>query len=126
MVEAHRNHRVLIVEDEYYLAADLEAALRSESADIIGPICELSGAFHAVDMGGFDAAVIDINLHGEFAYDLADELKRRGIPFVFATGYSPEAIPSRFSDIIRFEKPFDPASIARHLVRLCGEKQNAG
>jgi len=41
--------RVLIVEDEYFLAADLEDALRSEGAEIVGPICELSQALAQVE-----------------------------------------------------------------------------
>ena len=120
MLAATNIPRVLIIEDEYYLAADLEAALRSESADVVGPICQLSDAVQAVAKAHFDVAVIDINLQGEFVYDLADELRSRGIPFVFATGYSAETIPSRFSDVLRFEKPFEPACIARHLIQLCG------
>jgi DNA-binding response OmpR family regulator len=122
MVEALKAHRVLIIEDEYYLAADLELALQAEGAGIVGPICDLPDALHEITKGDFDAAVIDINLHGEFTYDLADELKRRSIPFVFATGYSPEAIPSRFSDVMRFEKPFEPVGIAKRLLQLCGKQ----
>jgi DNA-binding response OmpR family regulator len=119
MVEATRTHRVLIVEDEYYLAADLERAFRAEGAEVIGPVCELSDAFCEVDRGGFDAAVVDINLRGELAYDIADELMRRSIPFIFATGYSSEAIPLRFSEVVRFEKPFEPPAVARRVLQLC-------
>ena len=90
MAQAPSSHRVLIVEDEYYLAADLELALKAQGAGVVGPICDLPDALSAVAKGGFDAAVIDVNLHGEFAYNVADALKRRGIPFVFATGYSQE------------------------------------
>jgi CheY-like chemotaxis protein len=121
MIEAPSARRVLIVEDEYYLAADLELALEAEGAGVVGPISDLPNALYEVARGGFDAAVIDINLNGEYVYDLADELRRRGIPFVFATGYSREDIPLRFSDVLRFEKPFEPAGIARHLLRLCGK-----
>ena len=119
MVEAPKSHRVLIVEDEYYLAADLELAFMTEGAETVGPICTLSDAFCRVAKGDFDAAVIDINLQDEHAYSLADELRRRHIPFVFATGYSQEVAPTRFSDVKRFEKPYDPIGIARHVVELC-------
>jgi DNA-binding NtrC family response regulator len=125
MVEAPESHRVLIVEDEYYLAADLELALRSEGAEVVGPICKLSDAFFRVAGSHFHAAVLDISLQNEHAYGLADELMRRRIPFVFATGYSPGAIPSRFSDVTRFEKPYDTACIARHVVQLCERGSNA-
>jgi len=119
MVEANQSRRrVLIVEDEYYLAADLEAALRSQGADIVGPLCELAEAFREVLKGGFDAAIIDINLQGDRAYGIADQLDRQRIPFVFATGYSHEIIPARFSGVMRFEKPYDVVSIAEHVLQL--------
>jgi len=54
--------RVLIVEDEYFLADDLKKALQSEGAEIIGPISELPEAIIQIDQDRFDAAVIDINL----------------------------------------------------------------
>src|SRR5689334_13333496 len=55
MIEACR---VLVVEDEYFLAADLELALQSEGAEIVGPIYELSEALNQVAQGGFDVAVL--------------------------------------------------------------------
>lgn len=119
MVEATQRPRVLIVEDEYYLAADLEVALVSQGADVVGPMCELAEAFREVLKGGFEAAIIDINLHGDRAYGIADQLDRQRIPFVFATGYSRDIIPPRFSGVARFEKPYDTAAIARHVLRLC-------
>jgi len=110
--------RVLIVEDEYFLATDLEESLRSEGAEIVGPVCELSQALAQVNEDGFDAAVIDINLRGQSAYPIADKLIEQHIPFVFATGYSQEALPSRFWEVKRFEKPYDAPAIAKHVVRL--------
>jgi DNA-binding response OmpR family regulator len=75
----------LIVEDEYLLATDLEESLRSEGAEIVGPIYELAQALTQVEKDGFDAAVIDINLRGQSAYLIADKLIEQRIPFVFAT-----------------------------------------
>src|SRR5215471_6948863 len=117
--------RVLIVEDEYFLATDLEESLRSEGAEIVGPVCELSQALAQVNEDGFDAAVIDINLHGQSAYPIADKLMGQHVPFVFATGYSQEALPSRFWEVKRFEKPYDAPAIAKHVVRLYRQWQSA-
>ena len=126
MVEANQSRRrVLIVEDEYYLAADLEAALRSQGADIVGPLCELAEAFREVLKGGFDAAIIDINLQGDRAYGIADQLDRQRIPFVFATGYSREIIPAGFSGVTRFEKPYDVDAIAKYVLQLCDLRQTS-
>jgi DNA-binding response OmpR family regulator len=56
-------------------------------AEVLGPIPDLESARDQVAEGDFDVAVIDINLRDEAAYDIADELRRGAIPFVFATGY---------------------------------------
>ena len=74
----------MIIEDEYYLAADLEQAIQTEGAPAVGPVCTLSDAASRFIEGDFDAAVIDINLQSDYAYGLADELMNQRIPFVFA------------------------------------------
>lgn len=70
------NCRVLIVEDEYFLAQDLAVALQSRGAKIAALVGELGEALEQLAGGGFDVAVVDINLKGEFAYRIADELRR--------------------------------------------------
>lgn len=110
--------RVLIVEDDYFLATDLEAALNSEGASIIGPIGHLDDAVRRAADDGFDLAILDINLHDEMAYPIADELVRQRIPFVFCTGYDPIVIPQRFTDVKVWQKPFDASEIAEHVARL--------
>ena len=113
------NYRVLVIEDEYFLAQDLEAALKSFGMETVACIGDLNAALDQLAKGGFDVAVLDINLHGREAFSVADELKRKWIPFVFATGYGAEMIPDRFADVIRWEKPFDALNVARDVARLC-------
>ena len=110
--------RVLIVEDEYFLANDLDKALRAQGAEVIGPIAEVSEAIAQLGHDEFDVAVIDINLRDELAFSIADELVPRHIPFVFATGYGSEKIPNRFHNIKSWQKPYDVASIVDHVARL--------
>ena len=110
--------RVLIVEDEWFLANDLEAALRSLGAEVTAIVGDIGDARVQLADGRFDVAIIDINLRGCNAFGLADELQRQGIPFVFATGYSAELIPARFANVSRFEKPFDPHVLARYVLQL--------
>jgi DNA-binding NtrC family response regulator len=113
------NYRVLIIEDEYFLAQDLEVALKPFEMEVIACIGDVTAALGQLARSGFDVAVLDINLRGDKAFSIADELKRKGIPFVFATGYGPEMIPDRFADVIRWEKPFDAPNVARDAARLC-------
>jgi DNA-binding response OmpR family regulator len=110
--------RVLIVEDEYFLANDLEAALKSSGASVIGPIGDFDDAMHQAANDGFDIAIIDINLHNEMAYPIADELIRQRIPFVFCTGYDPVVIPHRFAGVKLWQKPFEASEIVEEIERL--------
>lgn len=109
--------RILIVEDEYYLAADLAATLRDEGIEVAGPVGTLADAERLIDQGGIDRAVLDVNLRGEMSFPIAERLEEAGVPFVIATGYSGESLPERFRDKPRLEKPFRPEVVARLLVQ---------
>lgn len=110
--------RVLIVEDEWFLADDLRAALKSLGANVIALIGDLDEALDLLARGGFDVAVIDINLRGDLGFTIADQLQQQGIPFVFSTGYSANQIPAQFADVIRWEKPFNPQVVLKDVVQL--------
>jgi CheY-like chemotaxis protein len=111
-----QNRRILLVEDEYYIAQDLDRSFKALGAQIVGPVATVEEALFVVDSRTpLDAAVLDINLHGKQIFVVADKLRARGVPFVFATGYGPETIPERFAGVVRCEKPVDPAKIAHAL-----------
>lgn len=99
--------RVLVVEDEYYLADDLARALRARGADVVGPVPSLERALAAASSESIDFAVLDLNLKGDHGFPVADALAERNVPFVFATGYDDTVIPDRHRDVKRWEKPFD-------------------
>lgn len=103
-----RGRRVLVVEDEYLLAEDLRERLESQGAEVMGPVASVADALELLRDGPApEAAILDINLQGEMVYPVADELRARGIPFLFATGYDPWAIPEAYQDVLRAEKPVD-------------------
>jgi len=110
--------RVLIVEDEFFLADDLEKVIKRHGGEVIGPAGGLADALQALK-DNFDVAIVDINLRDEMAYSVADELTRQHKPFLLATGYSAEVIPERFRHIPRWEKPFVVETIVPDLVSLC-------
>jgi CheY-like chemotaxis protein len=111
--------RVLVVEDEYFIADDLAQTLSRLGAQVVGPIRDRDEALRLVAEGKpIDWAVLDINLRGEMVYPLADALRQRGIPFLFATGYDAQSIAKGYESVPRWEKPFNPASLARALPGL--------
>ncbi|WP_147023606.1 response regulator, partial [Microvirga aerophila] len=108
--------RVLIVEDEYFLADDLGRALTQLGAEVLGPVATREEAFDLLSTGErIDLAVLDINLQGESVFPVADTLIEQGVPFLFATGYNQAAIPAQYQQVLRWEKPFAPEALAQAL-----------
>ena len=98
--------RILVVEDEYLIADDMRGALLDAGAEVLGPVPTVDAAMSLVAAEPrLDAALLDINLGGTMVFDLADTLTSRAVPFVFATGYDDSAIPDRFANVPRLEKP---------------------
>ena len=109
---------ILVVEDVYFVADDIAAALRDGGAVVVGPAPDRGTALSLIASERIDAAVLDINLHGEAVYSVADALLARGTPFVFATGYGKGSIPAAYGDVPLWEKPFDTAALIRSLPGL--------
>ena len=109
--------RVLVVEDEYLIALEVERALQEHGAEVVGPVASVHGALDLSEHSGrLDLAVLDINLHGEAAYPVAESLQSKGIPFVFTTGYDNASISRKFAHVMLLEKPIDPDRIALALL----------
>jgi len=111
-----RRRSILIVEDEYLIAADLARSLEDFGAAVIGPASRVKEALALLDAAPHvDAAVLDVDLQGEQVYPVAEALRTRSIPFVFATGYRGEAVASEYARVPRLEKPIDPEALAEAL-----------
>jgi DNA-binding response OmpR family regulator len=110
-----RGARILILEDDYYLATDVQYALEKAGARVIGPFPSASEALSAIANARLDCALLDINLgHGpDF-----EALRASGTPFLFVTGYDAPAIPVEFAAARRPEKPVTPEQIATELCAL--------
>jgi len=111
--------RVLVVEDEYFLAEDIARVLTDLGARILGPVGELHEATAIVDGEvAIDAAVVDINLRSGLVFPLLRVLRQRKVPFVFTTGYDRSAIDAEFRDVSLWEKPLNIAAMAQDLAGL--------
>jgi CheY-like chemotaxis protein len=110
--------RLLVVEDEYLirmLLEDMLADLGYEVAAAVGTLAEAS-AF-ATD-GDFHAAILDVNVDGREVFPVAEILLRRGLPFVFVTGYGERNLPAPFSDRPSLQKPFQAEQLKSTLAAL--------
>jgi DNA-binding response OmpR family regulator len=113
--------RVLVVEDEYWLAEDISKALTGAGCQVVGPFATVAAALSRLDATSVDAAILDINLRGKDVFPLASELRRRGIPYAFTTGYGTEVLPPEHRGVPRWQKPFDAAEIVNGFLRSTAE-----
>ena len=113
---------ILIVEDEPLIAMMLEDFLDILGLRVAAAADGVSDALAAVARGGIDAAILDVNLRGgELSWPIADALAAGGIPFLFASGGSGEAIAGAHHDRPVIDKPFTMDVIARALADLLGQ-----
>lgn len=96
--------RILVVEDEFLVAAMLCDFLEDAGAVPVGPVGRVSDGLAAIAAGGFDLAVLDWNLCGESSEPLAEALAAASLPFVIATGYG--AVGAGFNDRPILAKPY--------------------
>lgn len=97
---------ILIVEDEPLIAMMLEDFLESMGHTVRGTCDSVKDALAETEKGGFDLAILDVNLKGESVWPVAAALRERGTPFVLASGGHVEPPPAEFKNAPMIEKPF--------------------
>lgn len=113
--------RILLVEDEFIVATMAEDMLSELGATVVGPATSLARGVALAESEEFDAAVLDINIQGTTVDPVADILSRRGIPFIFATGYGRPALRDRSQQAPLLDKPYTVDKLAAMLTRVLGE-----
>ena len=110
--------RVLVLEDDFYLAMDLQDALTACGATVIGPFRDAEEAIREVERETPDAALVDVNLGQGPEFTLPARLLESGVPFAFVTGYDRAAVPSEFARVPRVEKPVSTVAATRAAAAL--------
>ena len=111
---------VLIVEDEMCLAMLLEDLLTDEGYRVI-KAARLPAAVALAETAEIDGALLDINLSGTEVFPAADVLRRRGIPFLFTSGYGCNGLPPGYRQSPMLQKPYGQAQLQQALATLFGD-----
>ncbi len=113
--------RVIIVEDEYLVALDVEAVLQSMGVEIIVIATTLAQARQIVEQDGADCVLLDVSLSDGMSYDFARQLREAGIPFGFVSGYGDTTgFPDDLSQAPLLGKPFGENEIMDFVLGLVG------
>jgi two-component SAPR family response regulator len=118
--------RVFVVEDETLIAVLIEDILVGMECKIVGPIGKLETALQLARDEAFDIAILDVTIRGGTVYPVAEQLIKRGIPFVLASGYGDWALPPSLRDQRRLMKPFTAAALEEQVRLLCVEAGRPG
>jgi two-component SAPR family response regulator len=106
--------RVLVVEDEFLLAMELEVLLQQRGCMVLGPVSSVGQALAMLNGEPPDVALLDVNLKGERATPVAGALHARGVPFVLITGYSgPQLSEPELHEAPRVDKPVNCRALKR-------------
>ena len=100
------SHSILIVEDEPLISMMLEDFLESLGHTVAATCDSVRDAMTAAEKGGFDLAILDVNLKGENVWPVATRLKEQGVPFVIASGGHVDLPPREFESVPLIEKPY--------------------
>jgi DNA-binding NtrC family response regulator len=110
--------RVMIVEDEFLVAMELESELTEQGCVVIGPAGRAAPAMALLEEQTPDAVLLDLNLDGETPTALAEALVRRRVPFIVVTGYgSRHQAPEIMRNAPRLEKPVRQPELVAALTR---------
>lgn len=110
--------RVLLVEDEPLIALMIEDMLVELGLEVARAAATLAQALRAAEEADVDLALLDINLKGEQSFPAAEILRRRGIPFLFVTGYGALGIHGTDFQTVVLQKPFASPELRAALARV--------
>lgn len=115
-----RDKRILIVEDEPIVAIALQDMLEDLGYTVVGPALRLAAALDLAAREPIDAAILDVNMGEGESYPVAEALRARGIPYLFATGYGRAGIAAGHEDIDVLQKPYREAQVEAALEKILG------
>lgn len=110
--------KILVVEDEYFIAADLKEELASHGSIVIGPVGNLMSSLAILAQEVPHAAIVDVKLQGSKSYQVMEELGRQSVPYLLLTGYDEQSLPEHLRDLPRLTKPCSAKEVVTRLAEL--------
>ena len=98
--------RILVVEDEFFIAQEIADALEAAGFAVLGPCATVKKAL--AELAACDdcaGAVLDASLRQVSSLPVAEALAARGIPFAVVTGFSADQLPPQMASAPVLTKP---------------------
>src|ERR1700709_2715696 len=97
---------VFLVEDEVMIRMMVADMLEELGYRVVAEAGEINEAMKLAQTAEFDIAILDVNVNGKVISPVAELIKARNRPFIFATGYGSAGLPEEYRDRPALQKPF--------------------
>jgi CheY-like chemotaxis protein len=115
------NRKVLVVEDEMMIAMLIEDMLDEFGCKVVGPATSVPRALELIGKEQVEVAVLDLNLDGKDTYTIAEALRQKHVPFIFATGYGSTNLREEYGDRPVLQKPFQAKALETALTEALSD-----
>jgi CheY-like chemotaxis protein len=115
-----RHARVFLVEDEGLIRLMLAEMIEELGHQIVAEAGSIESALPLAETAAFDIAILDVNIDGYYIDKVAQTIVRRGLPFIFVTGYAKAGLPPAFIDRPHLQKPCLPEMLRREITSALG------
>lgn len=117
---------VLLVEDEMFVALDIQMTLEDEGWQVLGPFASVREALEFLDSHSADCAILDVRLTDGDVFPVAERLEKAGIPFLFHSGHAdPKKLEQQYPSSLVCQKPCHPHALVQKLSQFAGASQLA-
>ena len=104
---------VFLVEDEVMIRMMVADMLEELGYKVAAEAGDITEAIRLAQSTEFDLAILDVNVNGKVISPVADLIKAKGCPFIFATGYGSSGLPEQYRDRPALQKPFQLDALGR-------------
>jgi CheY-like chemotaxis protein len=104
---------VFLVEDEVMIRMMVADMLDELGYSVAAEAGEINEAIKLAQSTEFDIAILDVNVNGKVISPVAELIKARNRPFIFATGYGSQGLPEEYRDRPALQKPFQIETLGR-------------
>ncbi|CAM3743282.1 response regulator [Litorimonas haliclonae] len=113
---AHKS--ILIVEDDPFIAMDLEDTFIGAGFSVIGPVADVESGLSLIEEHRPDIATLDYNLGRENSVPIANALASIGVPYIFLSGQMSRVIETHdVPERLIVGKPYVPSKLLKLISR---------
>ena len=112
------SRRVFLVEDEVMIRMMVADMLDELGHRVVAEAGDVAAAVVMAETANFDLAILDVNVAGTTVSPVADVVRARGRPIIFATGYGPLGLPEQYRTYPTLQKPFPVEMLAAAIAQI--------